>query len=623
MGTLTERPGRPAGPVESGDLTTADAAGRSFDEGAADGLPDDPTPDTAADDLDADPNAGPLRRSLHLVLRHPLVTVAVLVGLVALANAWWIWAHRQLGGFDPDESSYLSTALRIERSLDPRAPVEFVRAVLSSGHGIAVPTFSLPFLLLGPRDPRTAMMLQPALQVLIAVSVTGITRRLARPSVAIVAGCWVALLPTMTTAVQSYWYGLGAAAALAGGLWALLESDRGRNRLVWVFGVAVGLMLLSRTMTLGYLPACGIAMLIVCWGDRRGLRRGIGSLALGLLVAAPWYILNRTAIFSYLMSFGYGKRAELFGQAGFGDRLSLRWGRYVNGLVPLRFPVDLGGSLMVILLVIIPLFLCAAIVYRCLTRRPPAGMEPRSFLTVTAVVLAGTAALVSTANNGVWFELPLVVLIVPIFAAALAQLPRPLWLGAATLALVAGGWNFVGALWLTPWDTDAPVSHYEWGFSEYDERFVPSRRAEHAAAAGDWWALSQDLEQAMKRISPDGRSAAFVVTGNTHLINAGTIRMAAELDPWDPTIIIPDTTSAATRTRELSPAVTTDRLAERVLVVGLHDQILWPLDAEVRTYLKEAQKKGYRVVERFQMPRGGEFLILRRPGAPGATGEGG
>jgi hypothetical protein len=181
------------------------------------------------------------------------------------------------------------------------------------------------------------------------------------------------------------------------------------------------------------------------------------------------------------------------------------------------------------------------------------------------------------------------------------------------VALVACGWNFIGSLWLTDWEWDSPVSHYEWGFSEYDERFEPARRDEHAAAAADWWALSQEIEQAMKEISPDARSAGFVVTGNTHLINAGTIRMAAELDPWDPTIIIPDTTDPEVRDIELSPQLTTDRLAERVLVIGVHDQILWPLDSEVLTYLSEAEQAGYEVVDRFEMPRGGEFLMLRHP----------
>ncbi|MFM7062368.1 MAG: hypothetical protein ACKO04_02575 [Actinomycetes bacterium] len=560
-------------------------------------------------------DAGILRRAGLLVQRHPLMTVAAVVGVIALSNAIWIWTHRHLGGFDPDESSYLSTALRIERSIDLRNPIAVIRAILSSGHGIAVPTASLPFLLLGPRDPRTAMMLQPALQVLIGVAVAGITRRLARPSVATVAGVWVALLPTLTTAVQSYWYGLGAAAALAVGLWALLSSDGGRNRLVWCFGVAVGVMLLSRTMTLGYLPACGLAVLIVCWGDRRGLLRGAGAFVLGLAIASPWYLLNRGSIFGYLLSFGYGKRAELFGQPGFADRISLRWERYLYAFSPSNFPANFVTTCLVVLLV-----LSAIAVVRCVRGRPPEGMEPRAYLMVVAVVVAGTAALVSTANNGVWFELPLVVMMVPMFVAALAQLPRTLWWAVATLVLVVGVRNLVGALWLTSWNPDRPVSHYEWGFSEYDERFVPSRRADHRVAARDWWALSQDLEQAMRKISPDGRSAAFVVTGNTHLVNAGTIRLAAELDPWDPTVIIPDTTSAATRVRELSPTVTTDRPAERVLVVGLHDQILWPLDADVLTYLDGAKQRGYRVVDQFPMPRGGEFVILRRPDTAAAGG---
>jgi hypothetical protein len=607
----------PGGSIGADDAGRVDVVTASRPDGAD--LPGGSAqPGASEAEIGEGPTAGedrPTRRGpLELARSHPLVLAALLSSVAAGFQIWWIWAHRHLGGFDPDETSYLASALRIQRSIDLRHPWAVVDVIFRTDHGITSPVLSVPFLLLGPRDPRTAMMLQPALLVFLGVAAAAITRHLLRRPdrllPPLVATVWVVTAPTMVTAVQSYWYGLSAAAAMAGAVWALLTSDRGCNRRVWWFGVGIGLMLLARTMTLGYVPGLVLAGLVVAWPDRRGLRRVVYASALGMAIAAPWYLVNRAAIFDYLFSFGYGKRATLFGHDGFSDRLELRWTRFVEGIGI----TDISVAIVVALVVV-------GLAYRFVAARRGgpgprlAGLQRIAFLSVVVVFGAGTAALLSTANNGVWFELPLVVLLVPALIALCAQLPLPSFGGVVALVMIGCLPPLPVELWLAPWHLDDPSSHYEWGFSEYDPRFVPQRRDEHATAAADWWRLSSRIERSLRRIAPTGDEASFVIAGNTHLWNANTIWMAAEMDPWNLSWLAVDTTRRpAERAASLTPRVGGPGGPERVLVIGVHNQILWPLDADVRSFLAQAERSGWRETERFEMPRGGHVALLRYQG---------
>src|SRR5690606_14331548 len=128
-------------------------------------------------------------------------------------------------------------------------PWELIADVIASSTAPFVPLVSAPLTMVGPQDPRMAMMVQPHFLVLSSVAVAAIASRLAGPLAAIASGVFFASLPTVALATQSYWLGLGATTSVAVAVAALLASGRCSNRWVWVYGVFVGLMLLSRTMT--------------------------------------------------------------------------------------------------------------------------------------------------------------------------------------------------------------------------------------------------------------------------------------------------------------------------------------------------------------------------------------
>lgn len=531
---------------------------------------------------------------------HPLRIVFGVVSLVAIAHAVWIWTHRHRGAYDPDEAGYIAAALRMERNLSSFDLVGFAVSVGGTGNGVVVPLVSVPLLMIGPRDPRMAMMAQPLLLVVTAVAVAGIARRLAGPRAAVAAGLLCGVLPMMSTAAMSYWYGLGSAACLAVAVWALLTSDRCANRWIWAYGLALGAMLLARTMTLGYLPALVVAGLVVAGRDRTRLWRLTRAVALGLAVAAPWYLVNLRTTFEYLFSYGYGPRAARFGSGGPLERASFRFGRIEEAL----------GHPTTILLYTAAAAVAVLGARRALRDAPFDRM--RSGLAVAAAFVVGLLALVSTSNNGVWFELPIVGLVVALLVAIIASGPRWFSAGLTVPVAIIGVIGLLNAWWVLPYDPERLPSHYELGFREYDVRFDPTRRDEHPTAAADWDRLNRRVIAAIRPARPDEeRDPVFTVSGNMQLFNTNSLTMTGELEGWTPVARVPDTEDEADMDAELTPTFDRDGVAvERVLLIARHDKILFTPDLDVERFARRARAAGWRVDRRLAMPGGGEVEIL-------------
>lgn len=543
-----------------------------------------------------------LRGAADAVLRHPVAAVAAFAAVIALGHAVWIWTHRQVGAFDPDEAGYAAHALRIHRNIDLQNPLAAVHQIATTATGPLVPAAAVPLLVAGPRDPRTVMMVQPLLLVLSSTSVAAIARRIAGPGTALACGLSFLLLPTVGLATQSLWLGLGAAAMMGVSMWALFASEAGTNRRVWLHGAAIAAMALSRTMTVAFVPGLMLAGIVATWGNPRGLKRLLGAWGLAALIAGPWFLVMRETVFGYLVGYGYGPRAGLFGAGGPLERLHFRYE---------RLSVDVGRGLTLTALVV-SLAGAAAIAWRWRNRRElPA--EARNIGAVIVALGGGLAALLSTSNQGVWFELPLIVLLVPLVGALATQaflvLRVALCFQVAAQAIVV-----LGVLWwiIPPrWEITA---HYENGFAQYDPRFGAENRDELAQASMEWSRLNTQVSRTMRRIDgEDGLGAVFTVSGNMQLFNTNTIALDSELDGWGPRQVVPDTTASQARSEHLTPtaAGTDGRTVERVLVVAHHDQHLFTPDADVEEFLIQARRSGWSVERGIPMPDGGEVLIMR------------
>ena len=203
---------------------------------------------------------GRLRRMLATALARPVLATAGLGLVVAVQNLWWIDRYRLQGGFDGDETSYLASALRFRRVLEAEGFWAYLDAARSNPRNGPL-TSALSALLVNWSDPIvTALAIQPIFHVVAALAVAATVRRLAGGSAALVAGVVAVALPGGILAARAFQLVPAVTAFLCIAVLALVASERGR-RTGWMigFGAAVGAMLLSRTMTVGFLPGLAVA----------------------------------------------------------------------------------------------------------------------------------------------------------------------------------------------------------------------------------------------------------------------------------------------------------------------------------------------------------------------------
>jgi hypothetical protein len=215
-------------------------------------------------------------------------------------------------------------------------------------------------------------------------------------------------------------------------------------------GVALGLMLLARTMTVAFVPGVLIAAVVALLARERSLPRDFLNLALliasGGAVAATWYVRNLQPVLDYLTGFGYGAQAHLYGE----DSL-LSWGR-LRGVAEKIAADDL--LLPLALLVLVGLVALAAAAIRLVAdaddRRSALSRLARSDALGVAVVFAcGYAALTSSRNGGEGFTFPLAMLLPPLAVVALRR-HRAATVPVVALVAVIAGFNVLASS--TIWD---------------------------------------------------------------------------------------------------------------------------------------------------------------------------
>ena len=197
----------------------------------------------------------------------------VLVGalLIAAVNVWWIVEYRHSYPFNVDEYGYTGIGLN-----------DWLGFKSGGLHGwweaIQQQTPNAPLL---PALTSVVLIFSPGLMqgfgVLIAVAVVqvmlsyGLGSRLAGPRLGALAALAVATSEGLIGFTREYIFALPAATSMTAAVLALVCSDGMRKRW-WSagVGVAVGLMLLSRTMTVAFVPGIAVAAVIVILVRGRG-----------------------------------------------------------------------------------------------------------------------------------------------------------------------------------------------------------------------------------------------------------------------------------------------------------------------------------------------------------------
>ena len=235
-------------------------------------------------------------------------------------SARWIILYRGRGLFDIDESGYLMMAARNYNALLDGGLREWIFSIKSpsAASPLTSALASLLFLISGPR-PAYGIFIPLFSFMTSIVAIYAIARRCGERLLAILTAIVVATTPLLVIYSRSFHFAMPATACTTLVLLCLIKSEQG-VRWPWViaFGVFVGLMPLARTMTVAFVPGLGVAALAyaaVAAPDER-LKR-VGRLAISGVVACvtslTWLFFNGRYVADYLLSFGYGARAEEYG----------------------------------------------------------------------------------------------------------------------------------------------------------------------------------------------------------------------------------------------------------------------------------------------------------------------
>jgi len=352
-------------------------------------------------------------------------TLAVAIGVLLLAgvNLWWVLTYRKGFPLNVDEAGYLSIALidwlgfhnsglhgwwSAFQSQTPNAPLLplltsvllIVRAGVMEGFVVLIGFFAL-----------------------LVFAAYGIGQRLAGPRLGALAALAVGTSQGAILFSREYIFALPTAALLSCAVYALLRSQRMRKRR-WAIacGVAIGLMVLARTMAVAFLPGLFVAALIGMLAiERDDLRRRFLNLGLGavaaVLVAGTWYFNNAKPVWNYLTSFGYGEQSAYYGA----NHSVVSWGRF-RAIAETAIHDDLLLPMSALVLAGLVALLAIA------ARRVVAAGDRRSELlrlaasgpfAVGFVFAAGYAALMTSRNGGSGFSLPLSLLLPPLAVLAL------------------------------------------------------------------------------------------------------------------------------------------------------------------------------------------------------------
>jgi len=363
-------------------------------------------------------------RNLTPSWRWALIVALGCLAMIAI-NVWWVATYRHGYPMDVDENGYTMIGL-----------IDFL-GFESGGIGGWWEAFQnqTPNAPLLPALTSIVLIFKPGVLegfgvligfgALLTMATYGIGERLAGPRLGALAALAVATSQGVFVFTREYIFALPTAAFLACSVYALIRSE-GMRRRRWAIacGVAIALMLLSRTMAVAFVPGVVVAALLgiaVNYRDelaQRLLNFGLAVLAT-ILVASIWYWQNFGPVYDYLTEFGYGQQAQNYGaEASF-----ISWARFKSVAEKI-----IQGDLLVPMsyLVVIGLLALAVAAVQSLRqakdRRAEAlrilGSGPMALFIVAA---AGFGALMSSQNGGNGFTFPVAVLLPTLAVVALRR----------------------------------------------------------------------------------------------------------------------------------------------------------------------------------------------------------
>lgn len=371
-----------------------------------------------------------------------------------------------------------------------------------------------------------------------------LANRLVGPRLAAFAAFVTATLPGTIAFSREYIFALPTATFLLIAVYTIIRSD-GLRKWSWAVGcgVAIGLMMLSRTMAITYVPGILLAGVLPMFLREGGVSLGrrfvnLALLALAaVLVATTWYARNVGSVVDYLTSYGYGHQSQFYGA----QHALLSWGRF-RSVSEHMISEDLFLPLAAIgLIALIALGVAAALRLRPEEGRKEALRRIASgdAFGVCVVFIIGYGALMSSRNGGDGFTIPLTVLLPAIGVVALRRFPRATVPAVAIVGVVAI-FNVVSTASIWKWAahgryTSVPLLAEDLPITKGVPKAVFASRLQFPGSEymfqrrdGLWLRADRRLSEIIAGLyGPDGEAPVVAFASRNRMLNSNTMQMAS------------------------------------------------------------------------------------------------
>lgn len=560
-------------------------------------------------------------------LRWGLVVAAAALVLAAI-NVWWFKTYRDGYPLDIDEAGYLTFGLADYLGLH-NGGLQGWWDVIQGQPNFAplVPAVTSLTVYVHPGVLNGFAVLS-AFAVLLALAAYGIASRLAGPRLGALAALVTATLPGTIAFSREYVYALPSAAFLSCAVLALLRSDglKGRRWSI-ACGAAIGLMLLTRTMTIAFVPGVLLAALVALFLRADGdLPRRIVNLVLLIVttvaVAATWYARNLPSVVDYLTGYGYGKQSEYYGA----DHALISWGR-LSGAGELIVVENLYLPLAV--LIAAALIALAVVTIRKLI--PPATrratlerLATTDAFSIAVVIAGGYAALMSSQNSGIGFTFPIAVLLPSLAVLALRRFPAARVPAVAAVAVIA----IVNLLSMSSIWSDAARTRMITLPGIYEELPVlngapiaVARFREQAPGPetvfdeGDREWVQADLRVAglLADLSEPAASPVVAFGSRSRTLNTNTVQLASVLRhqraiPFAQLLAEPDDSLSSYRRQLVDPKFG----LPTVLITMSRNTGDYPPRVNQARVERAAREVGFRRINRLELPDGRQLYVWKK-----------
>ncbi|MDE2240224.1 MAG: glycosyltransferase family 39 protein [Rhodospirillales bacterium] len=378
--------------------------------------------------------------------RFDFVLLVTLVLAFASFNALWLWHFQRGQLLDIDEAGYIGFAVADYQSLAHGGILAFIRTV-------EAPSIQAPLttLLAGLAFAFTGVHILSAFGVVVlagagcVAAAFFLARAFGMGRLSLAPALLVASCPLILNFSRDFQFSIPTTFVVTASLACLANSQR-MTRPGWsvLYGVFLGLMPLSRTMTLAFIPALLAGTLVYVYAE--GLTRWrwktlwltVSSLT-ALLVALSWLGPNGKYVFHYLTSYGYGSHAAEYDHGELGI-----------GLLSLIFTFKMLGEyvclpqfLFIVVAFVMGVFLLIRVSAKNGLIYAGAALLRTPAIPAVAFISGVVLALSSTANKGNGFIAPavpamLVLACMLLQRACLTSFSRALYITAVALVAAFG-----------------------------------------------------------------------------------------------------------------------------------------------------------------------------------------